>query len=172
MIVMAHSEEQKIKHRDVMRRWREKNYKKAQLQGYESAKRSRLSKRIPCPKCGVLMKHTAKFCMKCCTGDQHPAWKGGKYLDAAGYVLVMGLPNECGLTKNGYIREHRRVMQEILGRPLFKDETVHHKNGIRADNRPENLELWASRQPAGQRVADLLEYAEMIIKTYKRRERW
>ena len=113
-----------------------------------------------------------KVLHECCVGDQHPAWKGGKYLDAAGYVLVFGLPNECGVTKNGYIREHRRVMQEILGRPLFKDETVHHKNGIRADNRPENLELWASRQPAGQRVTDLLEYAEMIIKTYKRQEKW
>ena len=53
------------------------------------------------------------------------------------------------------IAEHRMVMKKMLGRPLTKHETVHHKNGDRLDNRPENLELWASRHGRGQRASDL-----------------
>ncbi len=52
--------------------------------------------------------------------------------------------------------EHRVVMEQILGRPLLRQEQVHHKNGIRDDNRPENLELWVSW--TGQRVDDLIEF--------------
>lgn len=64
------------------------------------------------------------------------------------------------------IAEHRTVMEESLGRPLYPDETVHHKNGIRDDNRIENLELWCGIHPRGQRVEDQIAWAYEIIKRY------
>lgn len=54
--------------------------------------------------------------------------------------------------------EHRHVMETILGRPLYPWESVHHKNGIRLQNEPDNLELWAKPQPSGQRVSDLVAF--------------
>jgi len=70
-------------------------------------------------------------------------------------------------SKAGVVYEHRSVMGEKIGRPLMEHETVHHKNGVRDDNRIENLELWSKSQPYGQRVKDKIKWAQEILDTYQ-----
>lgn len=57
-------------------------------------------------------------------------------------------------------------MEKMIGRKLSSKETVHHKNGQRADNRPSNLELWSSRNPKGQRIEDKIEWAMEFLNEY------
>lgn len=76
-------------------------------------------------------------------------------------------PTHPNANKRGWIAEHRYVMSDVLSRPLLPNENVHHKNGNKLDNRPENLELWTRHQPIGQRVEDLLRWAYDIINKYE-----
>jgi HNH endonuclease len=87
-------------------------------------------------------------------------------------------PRRPFFNTNGYVYEyvdgrrqpelqHRLIMERKLGRKLRKGENVHHRNGIKSDNREDNLELWVSWQPHGCRVEDLLKFAHKIIETYE-----
>jgi hypothetical protein len=91
--------------------------------------------------------------------------KGSGYIAKSGYKFIhkKGHPNA---TYQGSIAEHIYIMSEHIGRPLRKDESVHHKNGIRSDNRIENLELWNKTQPSGQRVEDKIKWAIELLKEY------
>jgi hypothetical protein len=83
-----------------------------------------------------------------------------------GYLFEFIGRGEPGATKSGHIMQHRKVMQEMLGRALLPAENVHHKNGVRSDNRPENLELWSRSQPSGQRVQDKVAWAREMLTLY------
>lgn len=92
-----------------------------------------------------------------------PRVPGDKYLTDEGYVILVISEGES----LKHVREHRYVMEKSLGRELTSEETVHHINGVRDDNRPENLELWSSSHPPGQRVRDKVAWAKEILERYR-----
>lgn len=71
-------------------------------------------------------------------GENNPIWKGGRTSTTDGYIYLLRRGHPMA-GKNGYVLEHRLVMAEKLGRMLGGDEYVHHINGVKDDNRPENL---------------------------------
>ncbi len=97
-------------------------------------------------------KPRTSFCVKCANkrnakntlGANHHNWKGGKFKDVHGYIYTRIYPVNFFFNmanKAGYVKEHRLVIAKYLGRCLQTWEEIHHKNGIRDDNRIENLEL-------------------------------
>jgi hypothetical protein len=124
-----------------------------------------------CPTCGGPKRSVSEQCRECQleanVGENHHCWKGGRQVDKNGYVslYVVDHPRREG-SQNRYVFEHILVMEAHLGRYLRPSETVHHKNGVTGDNRLENLELWSSNHPAGQRVEDLVAWAKQLMKDY------
>ena len=76
-------------------------------------------------------------------------------------------PDHPRADKGRYVFEHVLVMEEMLGRYLLPGENVHHRNGVKDDNRPENLELWTRPQPIGIRVVDAVAWARQVLARYE-----
>jgi endogenous inhibitor of DNA gyrase (YacG/DUF329 family) len=123
----------------------------------------------PCANCGKpVRRHTSRrpkqtYCSRPC----HNEHRRRSQRRQDGYILIFVGRGVPGATKSGHIFEHRKVMQDILGRPLLDLENVHHKNGVKDDNRPENLELWSRSQPHGQRVEDKIRWAREFLALYE-----
>lgn len=82
------------------------------------------------------------------SGENHPNWKGGRY-KRLGYFMIYS-PNHPHRTVDGYVLEHRLVMEKKIGRYLKPKESVHHINAIPTDNRPENLMLFKNNVEHGR----------------------
>ncbi len=98
--------------------------------------------------------------------EKNGAWKGGRTRSKAGYVMVRAPDHPRASNNGGYVFEHILVMEDVLGRHLLPGENVHHKNGVKDDNRPSNLELWTRPQPSGIRATDAMAWARHIIALY------
>lgn len=103
---------------------------------------------------------TQEFCSRGCAAEfQCKGWGTDKH----GYQVQY---RSNGNGRRAWITQHRQTMEQHLGRPLLAHETIHHKNGNRADNRIENLELWSSRHGKGQRVEDKIDFAKSFLAEY------
>jgi len=111
--------------------------------------------------------YSGRLCSECRRRTRKQRHCRGRWIEADGYVKL-ARPSVVmnGKRKKVSVFEHREVMARMLGRALWPWENVHHKNGVRHDNRPDNLELWIKAQPCGQRVTDAVAHAREILRNY------
>lgn len=116
-------------------------------------------KKVKCLQCGkiflaknvVILHGGGKFCSNSCKttfwyrSHRPHNWKGGRHPDSSGYILTLK-PDHHLADVNGYVLEHRLVMEQKIGRYLQPEEIVHHINQIRIDNHPENLLLFPNNK--------------------------
>lgn len=97
-------------------------------------------------------------------GELNPSWKGGRLISKDGYILVLDSRRYEKRGVSRYILEHRLIAEQKVGRVLRSDEIVHHLNGIRNDNREENLviingpnghETWTFSKLLQERIREL-----------------
>jgi hypothetical protein len=123
-----------LAHPNYEKEWLEKN------PGYGKAWRE--NHPWKCLECGVPTYYRHKYCpAHKAVGSRNGNWKGGRRNQSDGYVMVYS-PNHPCADVNKTVYEHRLVMEEKMGRILFPEEIVHHINGLRDDNRIENLMLF------------------------------
>ena len=132
-------------------------------------RRDRYSKGRKCSRCEaapISDYAPGENCRKCSLLARTEATAPRRELNPRRYVIITSQHQHPNADARGRLYEHVKVMSEILGRPLAPGENVHHINGVRDDNRPENLELWVVAQPSGQRPADLVAWAHEILRRY------
>lgn len=133
---------------------------------------TRRSKARELPQCQV------EGCPDSCCSLVNPHCKRHyEQIRTKGFISKVGKnrPSGAGSLLNGYVMvrhkgkkvaQHRLVMEQHLGRTLLEGESVHHRNGVRSDNRTSNLELWVTNQVPGQLIADKVAWAKEVLKRY------
>lgn len=122
-----------------------------------------------CEVCGVRLTNgvVGSLCREHWGQRVREAAKPARRKIGGGYVILTGHADHPNARSRGAVLEHVKVMSEMIGRALVPGENVHHINGVRDDNRPENLELWNTHQPKGQRVPDKVQWAKEILSLYE-----
>lgn len=126
-----------------------------------------------CLVCGGFIKPTKNSKSLYCSRKCASLARAENGLEMHGFTAPEG---HRSVRRDGYVAvkvngrwawEHRLAMEQKMGRPLYPDESVHHVNGDKGDNRIENLELWSTSHPAGQRPDDIAEWAVEMLKRYR-----
>lgn len=132
-----------------------------------------ISYKTPCEMCGKLTSKKHTFCVNCYIeqglnkGNGKSKYKeGDTRLSSKGYILEKYTKHPRA-SRDHFVLQHILVMEKKLGRYIVRgEENVHHINGVKDDNRIENLELWIKPQPSGIRAKDAVIWAKKIIKKY------